>query len=209
MDPLRGSQCSFLSLHNLKKLISEIFLAILQANSGREIWPTSPGSLFWGLTIAWEAVDPGNCPKMDKSRKVVKRGCKRSFGPREQEASCSGAQWGCTGAKECLGGAKDSWETFAPWAHQKSQRHLLHPPLTTFGDFPFLGNFPRPQHPKTTESTLGRCRNSRYCDKKHCGECSEMLVLVDVSDIFYFFCSGAEEREEAFEEVAGGVVGFN
>ena len=31
---------------------------------------------------------------------------------------------------------------------KKSQKDLLHPPLTTFGDFPFLGNFPDPQHPK-------------------------------------------------------------
>ena len=77
---------------------------------------------------------------------MVRRGCKRSFGPREQEASCTGAKWGCIGAKEGLGGAKDSWETFAPWA-QKSQKDLLHPPLATFGDFPFLGNFPGPQHP--------------------------------------------------------------
>ena len=27
---------------------------------------------------------------------------------------------------------------------------------------------------------------------------------MDVSDIFYFFCSGAGEREEESEEVAGG-----
>ena len=74
--------------------------------------------------------------------------CERSFEPREQEASCTGAKWGCTGAKEGLGGAKDSWETFAPWA-QKSQKDLLHPPPpTTFGDFPFLGNFPVSQHSK-------------------------------------------------------------
>ena len=85
--------------------------------------------------------------------KLVRRGCKRSFGPREQEASCTGAKWGCTGAKEGLGGAKDSWETFAPWAHQ-SQKNLFHPPLTTFGDFPFLGNFPGPQHPKTKDETM-------------------------------------------------------
>ena len=77
---------------------------------------------------------------------MVRRGCKTSFGPREQEASCTGAKWGCTGAKEVLGGAKDSWETFAPWALE-SQKDLLHPPLTTFGDFPLLGNFPGPQHP--------------------------------------------------------------
>ena len=85
---------------------------------------------------------PGKLPEKLNVPKVVRRGCKRSFGPREQEASCTGAKWGCTSAKEGLGGAKASWETFAPWA-QKSQKDLLHPPLTTFGDFPF-GQFPRP-----------------------------------------------------------------
>ena len=33
---------------------------------------------------------------------------------------------------------------------KKSQEDLLHPPLTTFGDFPFLGNFPGPQHPNSS-----------------------------------------------------------
>ena len=47
----------------------------------------------------------------------------------------------CTGAKEDLGGAKDSGETYAPWA-QKSQKDLLHPPLTTLETFLF-GQFPR------------------------------------------------------------------
>ena len=65
--------------------------------------------------------------------------CRRSVGPREQEASCTGAKWGCIGGKEGLSGGKDSWETFALWA-QRSQKDLLHPPLTTF---------PGPQHPKT------------------------------------------------------------
>ena len=100
--------------------------------------------------------------------KVVGRGCKRSFGPHEQEASCTGAKWGCTGAKEGLGGAKDSWETFAPRA-QKSQKDLLHPPLTTFGDFPFLLTWAKspianryPEGPKIDKigsacGTVGKC----------------------------------------------------
>ena len=32
---------------------------------------------------------------------------------------------------------------------KRSQKDLLHPPLTTFGDFPFVGSFPGPQHPKS------------------------------------------------------------
>ena len=75
----------------------------------------------------WEAADLGNGPKSESSRKVVRIECKRSFGPREQGASCTGAKWGCTGAIEGLGGAKDSWETFALWAHQKSQKDAFAP----------------------------------------------------------------------------------
>ena len=35
-----------------------------------------------------------------------------------------------------------------------------------------------------------------------------LFISVDVPDIFYFFCSGSGEREEASEEVAG-VGGFD
>ena len=101
-------------------------------------------SVFLYVDFHWEI--KGQVRKRVVLARRLRRGCKRSSGPREQEASCTGAKWGCTGAKEGLGGAKDSWETFAPWA-QKSQKDLLHPPLTTFGDFPFWGNFPGPQHP--------------------------------------------------------------
>ena len=103
---------------------------------------------------------PGKLPKSEKFPKVVRRGCKRSFGPRVQEASCTGAKWSCSGAKEGLGGAKDSWETFAPWA-QKSQKDLVHPPLTTFGDFPFLGNFPGPQHAKGWPAKRAKTKKGR------------------------------------------------
>ena len=54
-------------------------------------------------------------PETSKVPKVVRRGCKRSFGPRAPKASCTGAKESCTSAKQGFGGAKDSWETFAPW----------------------------------------------------------------------------------------------
>ena len=38
---------------------------------------------------------PGKLPDEGKSPKVVRGGCKRSFGPREQKASCTGVEWGC------------------------------------------------------------------------------------------------------------------
>ena len=43
---------------------------------------------------------------------------KRSFGPRApnaRNAFRTGAKESYTGAKQGLGGAEDSWETFAPW----------------------------------------------------------------------------------------------
>ena len=81
----------------------------------------------------------GEGSKIGKSPKVARRGCKRSFGPRERKASSTGATWGCTVAKQgctlckrllgdlCSLGPKD----------------LLHPLLTTFRDFPIFDPSPR------------------------------------------------------------------
>ena len=68
---------------------------------------------------AAQACDPNvllQGPETSKVPKVVvRRGCKRSFGPRAPKSSCTGAKESCTGAKQGFGGAKDSWETFVPW----------------------------------------------------------------------------------------------
>ena len=69
----------------------------------------------------------------------------KSFGPTEHKASCTGATPFCTGAKAVLGGAKDFSETFC----SLGAKDLLHPPLSTFGNFPFSVNFPGPQLPNT------------------------------------------------------------
>ena len=99
---------------------------------------------------------PGKLPEKWKFPKVVRRGCKRSFGPRDQEASCAGAKWGCTGAKEGLGGARDSWETFAPWA-QKSQKGPFAPSPNHFWRLSLFGQFPRStaSQKKWLKATLG------------------------------------------------------
>ena len=80
---------------------------------------------------------------------VVRRGVQKVFLTPQARGLL---HWCEMGLHQCLGCAKDSWETFAPWA-QKSQKNLLHPPLTTFGDLPFLGNFPGPQ--QTTAWPVG------------------------------------------------------
>ena len=50
----------------------------------------------------------------------------------------------CTGAKAVLGGAKDFFGDLC----SLGPKDLLHPPLSTFGNFPFSVNFPGPQLPK-------------------------------------------------------------
>ena len=76
----------------------------------------------------------GERVKIRKFPKVVTRGCKRSFGPSERKASCIGAKWGCTGAKEVSEGARDPWKTLAPWV-QKIFGTLVSP-LSGISHFP-------------------------------------------------------------------------
>ena len=90
---------------------------------------------------------PGKLTKRGKSPKVIRGGCKRSV-------------------LTLLGqGAKVSQESFAPpkpslapvqphfalvqeASRTRGPKDLLHPLLTTFGNFHFSGTFPGPQHPK-------------------------------------------------------------
>ena len=65
-----------------------------------------------------------------KFPKVVRRGRRRSFGPREQKASCTGAKWGCTGKGGC-GRCKRLFRYLC----SLGPRDLLHPLVITFGNF--------------------------------------------------------------------------
>ena len=56
----------------------------------------------------------GREPENGKVLKVVRRGSKRSFEPRERKWGCTGVKWGRAGAKRALDGANDSWEIFPP-----------------------------------------------------------------------------------------------
>ena len=79
------------------------------------------GSCHWGLKIV-----------LKDSQKLSGEGATDLLDSASKKASCTGVRWGCTVAKEALGGAKDSWETFAPWV-QKTSCTL---------PCPFSGNFP-------------------------------------------------------------------
>ena len=60
-----------------------------------------------------------------------------------RKVSCTGAIPFRTGAKAVLGGAKDFFGDLC----SLGPKDLLHPPLSTFGNFPFSVNFPGPQLP--------------------------------------------------------------
>ena len=100
--------------------------------------------------FCWDAVDLGSCPKSESSRKgsgegaegLLDNASKRPLARvRNRVAPVQKRVWVVqkTLGRPLLPGPK------------RSQKDLLHPPLTTFGDFPCLGNFPGPQHPKTSE----------------------------------------------------------
>ena len=87
----------------------------------------------------WEAADMRNCPRSESSRKWLGEGAKGLFWtPRARGLLHWCEMGGCTGAKEGLGGAKDSWETFAPWA-QKSQNKPFAPSPNHFWRLPHFG----------------------------------------------------------------------
>ena len=105
---------------------------------------------FWSL---FGHADVGKCPKSGNSRKWLGEGAKGLFG----------LFW--------AQGAKVSQESFAPpkpsfapvqphfapvqeASCSRGPKDLLHPLLTTFGNFHFSGTFPGPQHPNASVTFL-------------------------------------------------------
>ena len=74
-------------------------------------------------------------PETSKVPQVVKRGCKRSFGPKAPKSSCTGAEESCTCAKQGFGGAKRLLRDLC----SLGPKHFLHPLLTTLGTFEVSG----------------------------------------------------------------------
>ena len=121
----------------------------------------------------WDAVDLGNCPKRESLQKWLGEGAKGLF-------DSFWAQ-GAKVSQESLAPPKPSFAPvqphFAPVQEASCSRgpkDLLHPLLTTFGDFPFSGNFPGLQLPKSRTPSLpiwvleaGRGRNV-FCEETWC-----------------------------------------
>ena len=92
----------------------------------------------------WDAVDLGNCPK--SSRKWLGEGATDPASKRPLAMVRNGV---APVQKRVWVVQKTLGRPSLP-GPKRSQKDLLHPPLITFGDFPFLGNFPGPQHPNST-----------------------------------------------------------
>ena len=78
----------------------------------------------------------GEGSKTGESPKVLRRGCKRSFGPSAPKASCTGAKESCSGAKQGCTWCKRLLRDLCA----VGPKDLLHPVLTTFGDSPLRGS---------------------------------------------------------------------
>ena len=91
------------------------------------------GNVVLQTKLQWERGS-----KIGNSRKWLREGAKRFFfGPRERKAPCTGAKWGCTSAKQVSEGARLS-KTLLGDLCSLGPKDLLHPLVTTFGNFEFF-----------------------------------------------------------------------
>ena len=89
---------------------------------------------------------PGKLTENGKIPKVLRGGCKRSFGPREQRSPKSLLHHPKPLLHRCKMGFGWCKRLFGHLCFL-GPKDLLHPPLSTFGIFPFSVNFSGPQLP--------------------------------------------------------------
>ena len=103
----------------------------------------------------WEATDLGNCLKSESSRKWLGEGAKGLLDPASKRPLAL-VQNGVAPVQKRVWMAQKTLRRPLLPGPKKSQKDLLDPPLTTFGDFPFLGNFPGPQHPNPVSPCISQ-----------------------------------------------------
>ena len=91
---------------------------------------------------------PGKLTEKGKFPKVLRGGCKRSFGPREQRSPKSLLHHPKLLLHRCKMGFGWCKRLFGDLC-SLGPKDLLHPPLSTFGNFLFSVNFPGPQLPNS------------------------------------------------------------
>ena len=103
------------------------------------------------VSVMLGSCGPGKLTEKGKFPKVLRGGCKRSFGPREQRSPksllhrCNPILHRC---KSSFGWCKRLFGDLC----SLGPKDLLHPPLGTFGNFPFSVSFPGPQLPNCNET---------------------------------------------------------
>ena len=110
--------------------VERYFLALLG-----QIWRekiTSRDGCFL-LRKVLQSESSGREPESGKFPKVVRRGCKRSFEPKDRKWGCTSAKWA---VQNGFGWCKRLLGPFC----SLSSNYLLHPLLTTFGNLPFSGS---------------------------------------------------------------------
>ena len=95
---------------------------------------------------------PGKLTEKGKFPEVLRGGCKRSFGSREQGSPKSLLHHPKLLLHRCKMGFGWCKRLFGDLC-SLGPKDLLHPPLSTFGNFPFSVNFPGPQLPKLLVTT--------------------------------------------------------
>ena len=113
------------------------------------LWFGLPGLLLikGGGNCFLGSCGPGKFTEKGKFPKVLRGGCKRSFGPREQRSPKSLLHHPKLLLHQCqmrFGWCKRLFGDLC----SLGPKDLLHPPPRTFGNFPFSVNFPGPQLPK-------------------------------------------------------------
>ena len=100
---------------------------------------------------------PGKLTEKGKFPKVLRGGCKRSFGAREQRSPKSLLHHPKPLLHRCKMGFGWCKRLFGDLC-SLAPKDLLHPPLSTFGNFPFSVNFPGPQLPNSSPQN---CRHKQ------------------------------------------------
>ena len=101
--------------------------------------------LSWPIRMNHElgSYGPGKLTEKGKFPKVLRGGCKRSFGPREQRSPKSLLHHPKLLLHRCKMGFGWCKRLFGDLC-SLGPKDLLHPRLSTFGNFPFSVNFPGP-----------------------------------------------------------------
>ena len=105
---------------------------------------------------------PAKLTEKGKFPKVLRGGCKRSFGPREQRSPKSLLRHPNLILHRCKSSFGWCKRLFGDLC-SLGPKDLLHPPLSTFGNFPFSVNFPGLQLPNPRGSSEDDTCLALYC----------------------------------------------